>query len=75
MLECERVVFVSCVFDGKSVSASQPSYVKYLMCKLFQYTMGLCDNKLHCLHHPIIPVSQVDASATWAEKSEFQAKN
>ena len=35
---------------------------------------GYIDNKLHCLLHPIIPVSQLEASATRAEKSEFQAK-
>ena len=35
---------------------------------------GYIDNKLHCLLHPVIPVSQLEASATRAENCEFQAK-
>ena len=44
-------------------------YVNYF------HTQWLYSNKLYYLHHLIIPVSQEDASVTWAEKVNLRQKN
>ena len=74
LLEYEWVVLFFVFLDGKFVPAPQLLNMNYLLCKLFSLCNRATSNKWHYLHHPAIPVNQMESSVTWTEKW-FSGKN